>query len=259
MTETLTDHEAQVAGRFGPRAADYLTSAAHATGDDLAALADLARAHGGAAALDLGCGGGHATYALAPHVAAITAFDLSEDMLGAVAGEARRRGLANIRTEQGSVQALPFRDAGFDLVVSRFSAHHWADVPAALREARRVLAPGGRAVFIDVVAPDDALSDTHLQAWELLRDPSHGRDYAVPQWRAMLAQAGFVPGRESLRRLRLDFSAWIARMGTPDADAAAIRRLQDGAPETVRMHFAVEADGSFTVDVMTIAAEPDGA
>jgi hypothetical protein len=74
----------------------------------------------------------------------------------------------------------------------------------------------------------------------------------------MLARAGFVPGNETLRRLRLDFATWIARMGTPEADAAAIRRLQQGAPQPVRAHYALEADGSFSIDVLTIEAEPDG-
>ncbi|GLS47089.1 class I SAM-dependent methyltransferase [Methylobacterium brachythecii] len=255
----MAGHEANVTGQFEARAADYVTSAAHAAGDDLAQLADLARASPDAAALDLGCGGGHATYAIAPHVRSVTAFDLSPAMLSAVSEEAGRRGLSNIRTEQGTVQALPFRDESFDLVVSRFSAHHWTDLVAALTEARRVLSPRGRLVMIDTAAPENPLLDTHLQSWELLRDPSHGHNYAPSQWRAMLARAGFVPGRETLRRLRLDFASWIARMGTPEADTAAIRRLQQRAPESVRTYFALEDDGTFTLDTLTIEADPDGA
>ena len=57
------------------------------------------------------------------------------------------------------------------------------------------------------------------------------------------------------RRLPLAFPAWIARMGTPDADAAAIRRMQASAPEPVRRHFAVEPDGSFLVDTAMIEAD----
>jgi hypothetical protein len=47
-------------------------------------------------------------------------------------------------------------------------------------------------------------------------------------------------------------------MGTPEASVAAIRALQTAAPEPVRFHFALEDDGSFTLDVMMIEAEPDG-
>lgn len=251
-------HETQVAGQFGARASDYVASAAHAVGEDLAQLSALAAASPGAAVLDLGCGGGHATYAVAPTARSVTALDLSQEMLDAVAAEAAKRGLTNVKTRQGSVQELPFADGSFDLVVTRFSAHHWLDVPGALREARRVLPSEGRLVVIDTAAPEHPLPDTHLQAWELLRDPSHVRNYAPSRWRAMLAEAGFVPGREILRRLRLDFTAWITRMATPAEDVAAIRRLQERASESVRGYFALEPDGTFTMDALTIEAEPDG-
>ncbi|CAO4179775.1 class I SAM-dependent methyltransferase [Methylorubrum populi] len=250
-------HDAQIAGQFGGRAADYVASAVHAAGEDLQALAGIgAVPH--AAVLDLGCGGGHVTYAVAPHVRSVTALDLSQAMLDAVAAEARRRGLDNVQTRQASVEALPFPDASFERVLSRYSAHHWGDVPAALREARRVLSPEGRFGLVDVVHPGPPLLDTHLQAWELLRDPSHVRDYGEAEWRAMLAEAGFVPGTPRHWRVRMEFSSWIARMGTPEASVTAIRALQQGASEPVRRHFALEEDGSFTLDVMLIEAEPDG-
>lgn len=249
-------HDALVRTQFGSRAAAYVTSAVHASGADLSAIAALVAGHPGARVLDLGCGGGHVSFAVAPHVAEVVAYDLSDEMLAAVAAEAAARGLRNVATQRGAAESLPFDDASFDFVITRFSAHHWYDVRAGLAEARRVLAPNGRAAFVDVVAPPEVALDTFLQSVELLRDPSHVRDYAVDEWRAFLEAAGFAVTRTTPYRLRMHFDPWIARMQTPEVRSAAIRDLQALASAPVAKHFAIEADGSFMLDSIAIEAEP---
>ncbi len=245
-------HEAVVTAQYSSQAATYVASTTHAAGEDLDQLAAWAQTHAGGRALDLGCGGGHVAYRLAPHMAEVTAYDLTPAMLDAVGAEADRRGLRNIRTERGAAERLPFADGAFDLVASRFSAHHWRDFAAALRETRRVLAPSGRALFIDTASPGLPLLDTFLQAIELLRDPSHGRNYSPAEWLAALAAARLTPVSLVARRLRLDFAAWVSRMNTPPAHVAAMRSLQSGASEPVQAHFAIQPDGSFTLDTLAV-------
>ena len=247
-------HDAVVSEQFGPQAQSYLTSTVHAQGEDLTELGRIVGARPEAFALDLGCGGGHASFLLAPLVQKIVAYDLSEAMVAMVRCEAARRGLGNLDARQGSAERLPCPDAAFDILVTRYSTHHWHDIAAGLREARRVLKPGGQAVFMDVVAPGSALLDTWLQSLELLRDPSHVRNYSVTQWRAMLKKAGFRADTITLFRLRLEFSSWIKRMNTPVIHVQAIRSLQERADAEVRSHFAMEADGSFTLDTMLLNA-----
>ena len=248
-------HEALVAAQFGPAARAYVESVDHATGADLARLAALVAARPGACVLDLGCGGGHVTYAVAPHAEKVIAYDLSPDMLAVVAAESAARGLSNVRTPHGTAEALPFPDASFDVVLTRMSAHHWHDIGAGLAGMRRVLRPGGLAAVVDVVAPENsALHDTFLQAVEILRDPSHVRDYSPGEWLALLRAAGFTPSAPVTSRLRLDFAAWIARIGTPDVQVRAIRALQRQMPPDVIERFAVEPDGSFTLDVAMFEA-----
>ncbi|MBP1207027.1 ubiquinone/menaquinone biosynthesis C-methylase UbiE [Duganella sp. 1411] len=239
---------AVVAQQFGPTASAYLTSTVHAQGADLASLRELAAGLGTPLVLDLGCGAGHASFAVAPVARSVTAFDLSAEMLAVVSGAARERGLHNITTEQGNVASLPFADASFCMVVTRFSAHHWLDVPAALREVRRVLKPNGLLVVIDITAPEAPLHDTTLQAVELLRDGSHVRDYRPSEWTAMLQAAGFQPERAGDWKLQMVFDEWTARMRTPAERVAAIRSLFASAPQETRDYFDVRPDDSFTID-----------
>lgn len=249
-----TDHDGVVRRQFGPGASDYVTSSVHAEGADLARIAAIAAACRPTRALDLGCGGGHVSYAIAPHAVQVVACDLSPEMLAAVEHEAARRGIEQIATQVAAAEALPFADGTFDFLACRFSAHHWQDVATGLSEARRVLRPGARAVFADVIAPRFPAADTHLQAVELLRDRSHVRDYTQGEWRTMLESTGFVVEATVEARLRMDFAGWTARMRTPDDLAAAIRRLQERSSSEVARHFAIEADGSFTLDTILIEA-----
>jgi SAM-dependent methyltransferase len=172
-------------------------------------------------------------------------------MLEAVAATASQRGLTNIRVQQAAAEALPFDDAMFDIVLCRFTAHHWQDVEAGLRQARRVLKPGGKALFIDTIAPADRTLDTHIQAVELLRDLSHVRNYSVAESVSALSRSGFVTAGITIRTLRMDFPVWIARTRTPLLYADAIRALQRAAPPAVQTHFAIAEDGSFNLEAAT--------
>ena len=179
------------------------------------------------------------------------ACDVTPTMLDAVRATAAARGLANIAVQQSSAEDLPFPDASFDVVLCRFTTHHWQDRDAGLREARRVLKAGAPAVFIDVVAPARPVLDTHLQTVELLRDASHVRNYSVAEWSAALARARFGIEGITMRTLRMEFPDGVARAHTPSLQADAIRALQAGAPPAVLEHFAIGADGSFDITSAT--------
>jgi SAM-dependent methyltransferase len=247
-------HDAVVDAQFGPQAAAYVQSAVHASGADLDALEDLARRAQPARALDIGCGGGHVAYRLAPHAGEVVACDLSEEMLDAVRQTAVQRALRNIVTQQAPAERLPFADGAFDFVATRFSAHHWRDLGAGLAQARRVARAGATAVFIDAVSPGRPLLDSHLQAVELLRDSSHVRDYTIGEWTTAVERAGFTLQAVTRRQIRMDFPVWIERMRTPRLQAEAVRAQQQLASDEVSSHFAIEADGSFLLDVMMLEA-----
>lgn len=237
-----------VAKQFGDTANAYLVSAVHAKGKDLKTIAEIAQCKTNASVLDLGCGAGHVSFAVAPVAGVVTAYDLSEKMLAVVANSAKERQLHNIETRQGAAEKLPFEDGVFDVVVTRFSAHHWMDVPAALVEIHRVLKADGVAVIVDIVSPESPLNDTILQTVEVLRDASHVRDYRITEWRAMLSAAGFACCNQDTWKLAMVFNDWIARMQTPQLRVDAICNLFDGASRESLDYFSVQEDYSFSID-----------
>jgi 2-polyprenyl-6-hydroxyphenyl methylase / 3-demethylubiquinone-9 3-methyltransferase len=96
--------------------------------------------------LDAGCGGGLVARELATAGATVVGLDRSLGSLG-VARRAAARTPGLFRPTQGRLERLPFADGAFDAVVAADVLEHVPDLPAAVAELARVLAPGGRLVF----------------------------------------------------------------------------------------------------------------
>ncbi len=115
-----------------------------------------------------------------------------------------------------------------------------------------MLQSGAPAIFIDGLSPGRPLLDTHLQSIELLRDPSHVRDYSLAEWTAALARAGFELHECRTWRLRMEFSTWVARMRTAQTHVEAIAPCSARRRARSWDYFAVEPDGSFMLDVLML-------
>ncbi len=101
---------------------------------------------------DLGCGTGRTSAALAPFVREVIAVDASAEML--TAARERLQAVPNVELRQGTLEAVPVADGTVDLAVLVLVLHHLADPAAVLREARRVIAPAGRVLVIDMQPHD---------------------------------------------------------------------------------------------------------
>jgi ubiquinone/menaquinone biosynthesis C-methylase UbiE/DNA-binding transcriptional ArsR family regulator len=101
---------------------------------------------------DLGCGTGQTAAALAPFVGRVVAVDGSGAMLQAA--KKRLQPFENVDVRRGDLEALPFGDAVADAATLMLVLHHVADPAKALREAARILKPGGRIVIVDMLPHD---------------------------------------------------------------------------------------------------------
>jgi SAM-dependent methyltransferase len=220
MAEDVT---AAVRSQFGPAAADYAASSVHAKGESLARIVELTAPKKSWEALDVATGAGHTAAVFAPHVASMIASDITDEMLMEAAKLANERRISNMLTATAAADALPFPDESFDLVCCRLAAHHFPDLQAFVGEVRRVLKKGGRFAFVDNVAPDLArlpgfdeeeinATIAEYNAFEKLRDPSHGFAPAPGVWIDLLKTNGFAIAAHEQIEKELDFASWVARM-----------------------------------------------
>jgi SAM-dependent methyltransferase len=239
MAENSTD---LVKSQFGVAAADYATAHVFVKGEGLARIVELTQPQPDWRVLDVATGAGHLAAAFAPHVASVVASDITDEMLAEAAKLAASRNLTNMTTATAKADALPFPNESFDLVCCRFAAHHFPSLDAFVGEVARVLKPHGRFALSDNVAPDrqqlpDA-SDTELRdaaeaynAFEKLRDPSHGRAPPPDEWVDLVAKHGLQVAAREQFDIDLEFATWTARMRcTPDVVSRLEGLMTDGPP-----------------------------
>ena len=140
--------------------------------------------------LDVACGPGVVTAALAGRAAAVTAFDATPAMLEKARKRCAEAGLDNVRFEQGNAEALPFDAGAFDGVVTRLAIHHFAHPKRVLDEMVRVLRPGGMAVIADVSVSEDTAEAALQNAIEIIRDPSHVRMLPETELNSLIGGSG---------------------------------------------------------------------
>ncbi|HEX4365267.1 MAG TPA: methyltransferase domain-containing protein [Rhodopila sp.] len=176
-------------------AGGYEASFATATRGFIPALLDAAGVGAGQSVLDVACGPGFVAAGAAERGAAVRGLDFSAAMLGVA--RTRHPGIV---FDQGDAEALPYPVGQFDAVVSNFGIHHVPRPIEALRQAHRVLRPGGCLAFTIWAAPSENI------AWKLVFDairlmgdmtasraPAPGGGFGTPaDCAAALEQADFT-------------------------------------------------------------------
>jgi ubiquinone/menaquinone biosynthesis C-methylase UbiE len=164
-------------------------------------------------ALDVACGPGAYTLALAPRVQYARGIDITEEMIRQARAFQAEKQVANAAFDCGEAESLPYADATFDLVTCQMSFHHMPKPEAALGEMVRVTKPEGRIVVIDTLGPE---SDTKFElhnAIEMTRDPSHASALRLTTFLKMFDACGLEILRQSLKRRQRSFNHWMLRAG----------------------------------------------
>ena len=188
---------------WSDRAAAYRESATHAAGDDLDLVVAWCEPAPGVNVLDVATGGRHVARRLREEGATVVTVDAAPGMEPDAIAPADH---------------LPFADSSFDAVACRIAAHHFPDVLAAVKEMARV----ARA---RVVICDNTFTSESGEQADRLRDPSHVRNYGVPEWHSFFELAGLRVVDEAFMVRETDFEAWLDRTETPADARPRIREL----------------------------------
>lgn len=216
MGGSRADHDARVRMEFA-RQADTLAKGAVFSNE--AVLARIRAAAGlgrNERALDVACGPGIVVAALAPDAREVVGCDITPEMLDKARERCAKAALASVRFVPGRVEALPFADGEFDVVVSRSAVHHFADPALAFREMARVLRKGGRMVTVDVAASEDGEKAALHNALEALRDPSHARMLPLSELHALKSEAGLAIEESLSWANSREFGEWMGITGAPE-------------------------------------------
>jgi SAM-dependent methyltransferase len=192
----MTSHQEIIIDQFTRQAIPFTQVPAHSNEESLRLLIQVAGLFHEDDVLDVACGSGIVACAFAPLANHVTGIDITPAMLEQAQSMAEQRGLSNLTWQQGDIESLPFADARFSLVLSRYAFHHFLNPKVVLEEMIRVCRPGGRILIADVALPPEKVEA--YNALEKLRDPSHTRALTLEDFQSLFSQT-------NLQNVRLNF------------------------------------------------------
>src|SRR5438874_8904892 len=193
------------------------------------ALASLAP---GETVLDLGSGGGIDVLLTAKRVGPtgfVYGLDMTDEMLALAERNKAAQGATNVSFLKGHIEAIPLPENTVDVVISNCVINLSADKGQVIREAFRVLKPGGRFAVSDVVAQGELPADLRadMEAWV----GCVAGALEEGEYRQLLAQAGF--GEVELEVTRVYDVQQIATSARREWDQAAFARFEASGGQLV--------------------------
>ena len=152
--------------------------------------------------------------AIAHAVSSVTAVDITPEMIEQGRKRTNEDGILNLEWQLGSAEALPFADESFDVVMSRYAIHHFADPKAVLKEMSRVCKTGGLVVNVDMVANENSAVATYQNAVERMIDTTHTSMLSPSQLVQVTTNAGLTMRTYLSREVRVKFDEWQPHVST---------------------------------------------
>jgi len=240
---SASDQQARILDQFTRQATPFSTAATITDANALRMIVEAAAPTPGDTLLDVACGGGIVVAAFAPHVKHATGIDVTPAMLDRARQHAAEKAVDNVTWDRGDVTSLPYADGAFNIVVTRFSMHHFIEPLRVMREMTRVCAPSGRVVVVDMYASDDPVKAAEWNRAEKLRDPSHVRCLTLGELKSLFQSAGLVSPRAGFYELRDEIRNLLARSFPNPGDDTKVVEMFAASADDDRLGIPVRRVG----------------
>jgi len=244
----MTDHGDAIRAEFTHQSSSFGTAAVMTSAETLGALVGLVPEDAQGEWVDLACGPGLVTRAIAGRVGSVRGLDLTPAMVEEATRRAGGEGVGNVGFAVGDATATDLPDASFDGAITRLSLHHIPGAARVVSEMARLVRPGGWVLVSDIAADTDGEAVAWREEIERLRDPSHWACVTPERLRGMGESAGLALDSERLVPIDIDYEEWLERGSGGPASADLIDELLaqrppgaeafrvEGAPGARRLH-----------------------
>jgi len=218
-------HQDLILDQFTKQAVPFAAAAGIKDEEALKLVVDFTGAGPNDTVLDVACGPGLVVCAFAQVARHATGIDLTPAMIERARTLQQEKGLTNITWQVGDVLPLPYPNASFSIVTSRFAFHHFPDPQGVLMEMKRVCTLGGKVVVIDVTASPDPEKAAAYNRMEKLRDPSHVRALPLTELEMLFQETALPTPRKTFYRLEGEVEDLLQRSFPNPGDADKIRQM----------------------------------
>jgi ubiquinone/menaquinone biosynthesis C-methylase UbiE len=254
MLDPEAGHHQLIIDQFSRQAIPFAELPGHS--QSMQMLIDLSGVSASDSVLDLACGPGLVACEFAPFARQVTGIDLTPKMIEQAEERQKTKGLSNLSWRVGDVLPLPFPEASFSIVLTRYSCHHFLDPKAVLEEMVRVCKPGGKVLVIDVVlSPDKAEAYDQL---EKLRDPSHVHALTFLEMADLIAASGLTNVRTARYKVEGELEQQLKASFPNPGDDEAIRAMFRADLVSDRLGIDIHRQGDeirFAIPILVVAGE----
>ena len=220
----MDKHRDEIIDQFSKQAIPFTKVPGHM--DSMQLLIKLSEVGADDSVLDVACGPGLVACEFAKHGKHVTGIDITPAMIEQAVNAQNSKGLINMSWDTGEAYPLPYADGSFDLVITRYSFHHFRRPWKALKEMIRVCRTGGRVLAADVAVKPEHSED--YDALEMIRDPSHVHALTTAEFQDMFQRSGLKMCTQSGYGIDIEVESQIRASFPAEGGEAQIREIING-------------------------------